>query len=152
MNEIWKDIPSYPGYQASSLGRIRSVNRVITDKNGKRRKLKGKVLKQKELYNHENDYTYYLMACLGVKTGWKLVHRLVAEAFIPNPDNKPQVNHIDENKINNKPENLEWCTNKENHNHGTGHLRTTKHPNFIKTRVPKGIQFSKNQYSFLNKD
>lgn len=152
MKEIWKDIPSYPGYQASSLGRIRSVDRFIVDKNGKQRKVKGRILTQRPLHNHKTSNTYYLQACVGSMAGWKLVHRLVAEAFIPNPENKPQVNHIDENKLNNKPENLEWCTNKENHNHGTGHLRTVKHPNFIKTRIPKGIQFSKNEYSFLNKD
>ena len=150
MKEIWRDIPSYPGYQASSLGGIRSVDRMIVDKNGRLKNIKGKVLKQKKLSRY--DGSYYMLACVGSENGWKLVHRLVAEAFIPNPENKPQVNHKDEDKTNNKPENLEWVTNKENHNYGTGHLRATKHPNYIRTRIPKGVQFGKNEYSFLNKD
>lgn len=110
MEEIWKDIEDYEGlYQVSNLGRVKRVktNRVL-----KGRKDKGG----------------YLVVCLyknGSKSN-KRIHRLVAEAFIPNTDNKPTVNHIDEDKTNNMVSNLEWMTVKENLNHGTRNKRAGK--------------------------
>lgn len=111
MTEVWKDIPNHSGYQASSLGRIRSVDRIIILKNGNERRLKGRVLKQKQ---QENDY---MRVSLGSVAGWRLVHRLVAYTFIPNPENKLQVNHKDGIKFHNNIENLEWCTQSENNIH-----------------------------------
>ena len=70
--------------------------------------------KQRKEVNVDKKYGKYLSVNINGKTF--SVHRLVAIAFIPNPDNKPQVNHIDENRSNNSSNNLEWCTNKENHN------------------------------------
>lgn len=103
MKEVWKDIEGYEGlYQISNLGRVK---RVAT----------GKVLKGGK------DKDGYLMVKLyknNIRSN-KKIHRLVAEAFIPNPENKPQVNHADENKTNNSLDNLEWMTAKENINHGT---------------------------------
>lgn len=110
--EIWKDIEGYEGlYQASNKGNIRSLNY--------RRKGISKLLKLREVTKG------YLQVVLwkNKKSKCFQVHRLVAEAFIPNPDNLPQVNHKDENKENNKIENLEWCTNEYNHNYGTRNLR-----------------------------
>lgn len=112
MNEIWKDIEGYEGlYQVSNLGRVKRVKT-------------GRILK-----GCKDRYGYgYLLVSL-YKNGsqsTKRIHRLVAQAFIPNPENKPEVNHIDENKTNNMISNLEWSTSKENINHGTRTERAGK--------------------------
>ena len=107
--EIWKDIKGYEGlYQVSNKGNVRSLHY-------------GKI-KQLSIVKRSNGY---LMVSLWNKMKRKhyLVHRLVAEAFIPNPNNYPQVNHKDENPINNSVDNLEWCTSKYNNNYGTRNQR-----------------------------
>ena len=117
MEEIWKAIPDYEEYyEVSNTGKIRSVTRTIIYKNGAVHNLIGKELKQ----DIEKNQGYYRI-CLnknGIKKTFK-VHRLVALAFIPNPDNLPFVNHKDENKLNNNINNLEWCTAEYNINYGT---------------------------------
>lgn len=108
MEEIWKDIKGYEGlYQVSSFGRVKSLERV--DRIG--RKKHGKFLKE-----HINSGGYFNVALYSKYSVKKylLIHRLVAQAFIPNPNDYPQVNHIDENKINNNVDNLEWCTSEYN--------------------------------------
>lgn len=108
--EIWKDIKGYEGlYQVSNMGQVKSLG------NGKSNKSKLKVMKQQ--LNHKG-YPMINLCKNGVTKGVS-VHRLVAINFIPNPNNLPQVNHIDEIKTNNCVENLEWCTNEYNHNYGT---------------------------------
>lgn len=115
MEEIWRDIEGYEGrYQVSNLGNVRSLNynhRGIV-----------KNLRQAEMSGG------YLLVELS--TGGKgktfLVHRLVASAFIPNPDNHPEVNHKDENKRHNNANNLEWCTRAYNATYGTGCARHGK--------------------------
>lgn len=105
MNEIWKDIPGYDGlYKISNLGNIQSIQ-----------------------FNHSNmtkplkfyDKSGYNRVTLYNKNGHRkvLIHRIVATVFIPNPSNKPIVNHKDGNKLNNCVDNLEWVTHKENVNH-----------------------------------
>lgn len=118
MNEIWKDIEGYEGiYQVSSLGRVRSLDRIVmVYRQGQHiRKIPGKMKKP-----HLSNIGYYSVnLSKDNRPKFMLVHRLVAAAFIPNPYNLPEVNHKDENKLNNMVENLEWCDSKYNINYGT---------------------------------
>ena len=112
MEEIWKDVVGYEGYyQVSNLGRVRSLDRITS--NG--RKIKGKILSTKV-----NTPPYYPRVSLSVNGKMKLVqvHRLVAQAFVynPDPEHKTQVGHKDESRTNNRADNLEWVTPKENSN------------------------------------
>ena len=114
--EEWRDIEGYEGlYQVSNLGRIKSVNY---------RGHKG----YEGILRLRPDGKGYGMVALykNNKVRHFKVHRLVAQTFIPKPNNYPQVNHKDENKANNCVSNLEWCTNEYNHNYGTRNKRVGK--------------------------
>lgn len=114
--EIWRDIDIYEEfkglYQISNLGNIRSVDRYIDYKGGKKF-YKGQIRKPRI---GKVGY-YYINLKRNSKSKTVKIHRMVAMMFIPNPENKPCVNHIDANKLNNRADNLEWCTYKENSNH-----------------------------------
>ena len=121
--EIWKDVENYEGfYQVSNLGRVRSLERDVYCQNGIVHHLKEKVLVQ----NLDKQGYAYVSLCLNGKMKTIKTHRLVALAFIPNPENKPQVNHKDEVKTNNVVDNLEWCSAQENVNYGTGIARAVQ--------------------------
>lgn len=114
--EIWKSIKNFEGlYEVSNKGNVRSLNREVYQSNGSIGHYKGKLLKQ--------DVTKKGYANVRLSKNNKItkfqVHRLVAITFLPNPHKKDCVNHIDENKLNNSVENLEWVTHTENMNHGT---------------------------------
>lgn len=111
----WRSIEGFEGiYEISSDGRVRSLNYNHTGNVG-----------ELALCPTPNDYYKAILSYKG-DISRPLIHRLVATAFIPNPKNLPQVNHIDENKTNNEVSNLVWCTAKDNANHGTRIERIVK--------------------------
>lgn len=116
--EIWRTViikgEIYDNYQVSNFGQILSLN---YHRSGKPRLLK----------HGKNTQGYPIVSlCKNGKRKNFTIHRLVAEAFLSNPDNLPQVNHKDENKTNNRVDNLEWCTNEYNINYGTRTEKTSK--------------------------
>ena len=116
MIEEWRPVVGYEGlYEVSNTGRVRSVDRYVKTCYGSYRLHKGKVLSP----GIRPDG--YLVVSLQYRMF--RVHRIVAEAFLPNPDNLPQVNHKDEDKSNNRVDNLEWCDSKYNNNYGTARIR-----------------------------
>lgn len=119
-DEDWRDVPGYVGwYQVSNYARVRSLGRMTQRRDGTKIFRKGKLIKpfltgkgeaaylSVELHKDNQDYR-------------ESVHRLVGIVFVPNPDNLPCVNHKDENKLNNLPENLEWCTYQYNSAYSCG--------------------------------
>lgn len=157
MEEIWKDIEGYEGYyQVSNLGRVRSLEHYRkTDRGGYIQK--GRILKQEIMKG--KGYCQVSLSKKG-KTKKFRVHRLVLEAFVLNPMNKPYVNHINAIRNDNRVDNLEWCTQSENVKHAYK-LGNSKPPSpsywknkgkemyWLKKRCKKVIQYDANM-NFIN--
>ena len=122
MSEIWCDIKGYEGlYRVSNLGRVKSLERLVKSKHNSNRLVKNKILMQ----GIDKDGYHLVVLSVNNKRATKKVARLVGMAFIPNLKNKPQINHINGIKNDNRVSNLEWCTCKENIQHAINErLRT----------------------------
>lgn len=129
--EEWRKIKEYPQYEVSNMGNVRNANTGII--------LKPQKIGSKRTYYKVNLYSN------GIKIN-KYIHRLVAEAFIPNPENKPEINHINTNGFDNKVENLEWCTRRENQNNPLTKINLSKS---MIGRVPWGYGL---KYSDIHKE
>lgn len=135
--EIYRPVIGYEGlYEVSNMGNIRSVDRVVVEKTGKINALKGLALKK---CRHKDGYLHVTLCknCVQKKV---LIHRLVCQAFLDNPNEYDQVNHLNGRKDDNRLENLEWCNNSINQIHAFSRLNKTRltgkdHPNFNKRPV-----------------
>lgn len=121
MIEIWVDIKGFEGaYQVSTFGNVKSLDRTVTNRTGVSRVLSGKLLKPQKCSNK------YLFVNLGLGRS-RLIHRLVAKAFLDNPYDLPQVNHINGIKSDNNITNLEWVSCSDNHKHSYSNLNRKLH-------------------------
>ena len=138
-SEVWKDVAGYEGvYQVSNKGNVRSVAR----KDSIGRKCGGRMLKpgyDKDGYLRVNIYK-------NGKQKTRFIHRLVAGAFVPNPNGYSEINHRDENKVNNYANNLEWCTREYNNNHGTRSERSSQ----ARSKKVKAINIETNEVITFN--
>ena len=118
--EEWRPVVGYEGlYEVSDWGNVRSTDKTVIDKNGRKICLKGMILKQTIRGDKRCSVT---LSKNGIEKQRK-VHRLVGEAFIDNNCNLPQINHIDENPSNNNVSNLEWCDSKYNNTYNDRHIK-----------------------------
>lgn len=122
--EVWKSLPGVPGIEVSTFGRVRTLDKVVSSEK-RTRFIKGRILKQS--YNRG-----YLNVNIPIDGKWckKIAHRLIAQTFIPNPDNLPDVNHKNCIRDDNHVENLEWCTSKYNIQYREEFGKALNHPIF----------------------
>ena len=139
-NEIWKDIEGYEGlYQVSSYGRVRSIDRFVMN-NSIIKRLSGKILSPIIIAG----YMYVHLSKNGKKKHYR-IHRLVADSFIPNPDNLPFINHKDCNPLNNSVDNIEWCDAQYNNNY------SDRNDKIVKTRSGRPLKIRVIQTSLTGK-
>ena len=144
MEMTYKAIPGYEDiYEINEQGLVRSLDRTILHKNGKKFIIKGRIRPPQK----PKGERYYSVALnKGAQAKMIRIHRLVALTFIPNPYNKPIVNHIDGNPLNNNVSNLEWCTQEENMHH------SRYVTNNIKMICLKTIKSLYNEYKYKSLD
>lgn len=151
--EIWRPTFVNPDYLVSNLGRVKTLDRSIWNSANRSYSIrKGKILSP----NNSNSKHYWRID-ISSETGNKAsrrayaVHRLVAEAFIPNPDNLPQINHIDGNKDNNCVSNLEWCDNSHNIRHAYDNSLISRENEsrncHLRKLTEEQVAFIKNEYA-----
>lgn len=131
-HEVWRDVVGYEGlYQASNIGRIRSLDREVVYANGSKRFIRGRILKQTFSSNY-----YKVSLCKGGVITKKNVHRIIAETFLEPVEGKDYVDHINANTRDNSVENLRWVTMSENnqHIHDLGHFNTELARRLMKER------------------
>ena len=134
-SEVWRDVVGFEGfYEVSNRGNVHSVKR----KDLRGRKIGGRTLKPA----YDKDGYLKVILCKNDKRAYKRVHRLVAEMFIHNPNNYPEVNHRDEVKFNNNVENLEWCDTRYNSNYGTRNERISKKVRAANIKTGEVLTFS----------
>lgn len=132
MDEIWRDIKGYEGiYTISNTGRLRSLDKKVGCAYGATRTFPGRII---ELYTKDR-YARARLADYKGNSKLMYIHRLVAKAFIDNPHDLPEVNHIDENKLNNNVNNLEWCDREYNNSYGTRLERQLKNHDYKKSAI-----------------
>ena len=147
MKEIWKDIEGYEGlYQVSNIGRVRSLDRCV-ERNGGISFIKGRILKPARC-GRQCNYWFVGLSKNG-KVKQHYIHRLVAQAFIPNPENLPEVNHKDERPENNCVDNLEWCTALYNLTYNDRHIKAGKKERGKKSLYRKKVKLLKNGEWFM---
>ena len=121
-SEEWRPVVGFEGqYEISSHGRVRGLDRFISDGRGNRKWIKGTAQPMQQYGAgpgwRDGKHYWYARFKLGGKARVFVIHRMVAKAFVPNPENLPEVNHIDGNRVNNHYSNLEWCTHQQNMQH-----------------------------------
>lgn len=153
MQEIWKDIKGYEGlYQVSNFGEVKSLERPYINQYGKYGLKKEKILNKKIVCfdkNKKEIQGYYAVNLSNKDRGkWKRLHIIVATAFLKNPENKKEINHKNGNKLDNRVENLEWVTHKENclhawktglHKNEEERIRKIKEKNKILKKITKDM-------------
>ncbi len=146
MAEIWKDVVGYEGlYQVSDRGRIKSICSYVRLQNGELMKKKPHILKLQDRCGYKLVNLFK-----GGRSHTLNIHRLVAEAFLPNPHRYSVVNHKDENKSNNSLSNLEWCTHAYNLSYGTAQRRRAVSQGKVVIQLDKNGAFIKRHLTLMD--